>query len=76
MAGQTPKRSKQLSDAIESLITTYGDMDLMAKTMIVNADEVATELASVGDTSERVALLLLQKYNTKQTNDNNDPEHE
>ncbi len=63
MAGPTPKRSEQLDKAIKAIVATYGDLNLVARSWSVDAEEVATELESVGDTSERVALQLLQKYN-------------
>jgi len=63
MAGQTPKRSEQLEKAINAIVATYGDLHLVARSWSVDPQEVAVELKSVGDTSERVALQLLQKYN-------------
>ena len=65
MAGQTPKRSEQLEKAIIAIVATYGDLHLVARSWSVDPDEVATELSSVGDTSERIALQLLQQYNPK-----------
>ena len=65
MAGQTPKRSEQLEKAIKAIVATYGDLHLVARSWSVDPDEVATELSSVGDTSERIALQLLQQYNPK-----------
>lgn len=65
MAGLTPKRSEQLDKAIQAIVATYGDLHLIARSWSVDPDEVAAELESVGDTSERIALQLLQQYNPK-----------
>ena len=63
MAGQTPKRSEQLEKAIQAIVATYGDLNLVARSWNVDPEEVAMELEAAGDTSERIALILLQKYN-------------
>ena len=65
MVGLTPKRSEQLDKAIQAIVATYGDLHLVARSWSVDADEVAAELKLVGDTSERIALQLLQQYNSK-----------
>ena len=65
MAGQTTKRSEQLEKAIQAIVATYGDLHLVARSWNVDPDEIAVELELVGDTSERVALQLLQIYNPK-----------
>tara|TARA_R110000868_G_scaffold272773_2_gene532035 strand:- start:21392 stop:21589 length:198 start_codon:yes stop_codon:yes gene_type:complete len=63
MAGQTPKRSEQLEKAIQAIVATYGDLHLVARSWSVDPEEVAAELVLAGDTSERIALQLLQQYN-------------
>lgn len=63
MAGQTPKRSEQLDKAIKAIVATYGDLNLVARSCSVDPEEVAMELEAAGDNSERIALILLQKYN-------------
>ena len=65
MAGQTPKRSEQLEKAIQAIVATYGDLNLVARSWSVDPEEVAIELELAGDTSERVALQLLQIYNSQ-----------
>ncbi len=69
MAGRTidslPQRSEQLDKAITAIISAFGDLDLIARSWSVDPDEVAAEIKSVGETSEKIALLLLQKYNPK-----------
>jgi len=63
MVGQTPKRSEQLEKAIQAIVATYGDLNLVARSWTVDPEEVSAELEAAGDTSERVALQLLQIYN-------------
>jgi len=65
MAGQTTKRSDQLDKAIQAIVATYGDLHLVARSWSVDPEEVAAELEVAGDTSDRVALQLLQQYNPK-----------
>jgi len=53
-----------LDDAIELLASTYGDPVLMARGLPVDAQEVATALASATpDTTEFVVLSLLAQVN-------------
>jgi NACalpha-BTF3-like transcription factor len=50
--------------AIEELTTTYGDLDLIARSLQVDAAEVAAALeAAEPDSAAGVALRLLAKYN-------------
>lgn len=63
MDGQTLNRSEQLEKAIQAIIATYGDLHLVARSWAVDPKEVAAELELAGDTSERIALQLLQQYN-------------
>jgi hypothetical protein len=52
----------KLSDAIKTIVTSYGDIDLVARGMVVDADELANATAQP-DTAEAIALALLKKYN-------------
>jgi hypothetical protein len=51
-----------VSDAIEAIVTSYGDIELVARGMVVDADELASATAAP-DTAEAIALALLRKYN-------------
>ena len=51
-----------VDEAIEVIVETYGDINLVARTLIVDASEVAQATAEP-DTAEAVALALLKKYN-------------
>ena len=51
-----------VDEAITVIVETYGDIDLVARTLIVDASEVASATAEP-DTAKAVALALLQKYN-------------
>jgi hypothetical protein len=57
--------SEQLDAAVETLISTFQSLDLVAQGLPVDAKEVADALAAckVQDTSEYVALTALAKYN-------------
>ena len=53
-----------LDDVVAQLVSSNGDLDLMARFSTVDANEVAAALADVAaDSSEGVALRLLAKYN-------------
>jgi hypothetical protein len=52
----------KVADAIKAIVTTYGDIDLVARGMMVDADELAKASAKP-DTAEAIALALLKKYN-------------
>lgn len=53
-----------LADAIKALVTTNQDLELTARGLVVDAQEVFEALTSAEvDTAEMVALLLLAKYN-------------
>lgn len=53
-----------LTEAIETLATTYADPVLIARGLPVDAQEVATALAAAApDTTEFVALTLLAQFN-------------
>jgi hypothetical protein len=52
----------QVEDAITTIVEAYGDIDLVARSLPVDAAEVAQATAEP-DTAEAVALALLQKYN-------------
>ena len=51
-----------VSDAIDAIVTSYGDIELVARGMAVDADELAKTTAQP-DTAEAIALALLKKYN-------------
>ena len=51
-----------VSDAIETIVTSYGDINLVARGMVVDAAELAKATAKP-DTAEAIALALLRKYN-------------
>lgn len=51
-----------VTDAIEVIVTSYGDIDLVARGMVVDAAELAKATAKT-DTAEAIALALLRKYN-------------
>ena len=52
----------KLSDAIEAIVTSYGDINLVARGLVVDASELAKATAKP-DTAEAIALALLKKYN-------------
>lgn len=52
----------KVSEAIEYLVSIYGDIDAAARSMQVDASEVSKATAEA-DTAEAVALGLLKKYN-------------
>lgn len=60
-----------LSQVVEGLVSATGDLDLIARFSVVDADEVAAALAAAdADSAEGVALRLLAKYNPVITNAN------
>jgi hypothetical protein len=52
----------KVSDAIQAIVTTYGDIEVVARSLAVDAGELAKATAKP-DTAEAVALALLKKYN-------------
>lgn len=52
----------KVSEAIEIIVGTYGDIESVARTLPVDAAEVDDATAEA-DTAEAVALGLLKKYN-------------
>jgi len=52
----------KLTDAIEVIVTSYGDIEVVARGLAVDADELAKATAEP-DTAEAIALALLKKYN-------------
>ena len=52
----------KVSEAITAIVQTYGDIKLVARSLPVDASEVAKATAEP-DTAEAVALELLKKYN-------------
>jgi hypothetical protein len=51
-----------VTDAIEAIVTSYGDIEVVARGLVVNAGELAMATAEP-DTAEAIALALLKKYN-------------
>jgi len=52
----------KVSEAIEAIVTSYGDIDVVARNLEVDAAELAKATATP-DTAEAIALALLKKYN-------------
>ena len=53
-----------LDQVVEALVSATGDLDLIARFSVVDANEVAGALLTVeADSAEGVALRLLAKYN-------------
>jgi hypothetical protein len=52
----------KVSDAIKAIVTSYGDIEVVARSLAVDAGELAKATAKP-DTAEAVALALLKKYN-------------
>lgn len=53
-----------LDQVVEGLTTATGDLDLISRFSVVDANEVAAALADVdSDSAEGVVLRLLSKYN-------------
>jgi predicted nucleic acid-binding protein len=52
----------KVSDAIQTIVTSYGDINLVARGLVVDASELAKATAKP-DTAEAIALALLKKYN-------------
>ncbi len=52
----------KLTDAIDAIVTSYGDIDRVARSLDVDAGELAKATAKP-DTAEAIALALLKKYN-------------
>lgn len=49
-------------DAINAIVTSYGDIEVVARGLVVDAAELAKATAKP-DTAEAIALALLKKYN-------------
>jgi hypothetical protein len=52
----------KVTDAIQAIVTSYGDINLVARGLVVDAGELAKATAEP-DTAEAIALALLKKYN-------------
>lgn len=52
----------KVSEAIEAIVTSYGDIEVVARNLEVDAAELAKATAKP-DTAEAIALALLKKYN-------------
>lgn len=60
-----------LNQVVEGLVSATGDLDLIARFSVVDADEVAAALAAAdADSAEAVVLRLLAKYNPVTSNAN------
>jgi len=63
--GQPVRLVEQLmkvTDAIEMIVTSYGDIEVVARGLVVDTAELAKATAKP-DTAEAIALALLKKYN-------------
>ena len=52
----------KLTDAIKAIVTSYGDIEVVARGLAVDAGELAKATAQP-DTADAIALALLKKYN-------------
>lgn len=52
----------KVSEAIQAIVTSYGDIEVVARNLEVDAGELAKATAKP-DTAEAIALALLKKYN-------------
>ena len=52
----------KVSEAIQAIVTSYGDIEVVARNLEVDAVELAKATAKP-DTAEAIALALLKKYN-------------
>lgn len=52
----------KVADAIKTIVTSYGDIELIARGLSVDAAELAKVKADP-DTAEAIAVALLKKYN-------------
>ena len=52
----------KVSEALDVLVSAYGDLDLIARGLPVSASEVANAKVKA-HTAEAIALELLKKYN-------------
>jgi len=52
----------KVTDAIETIVTSYGDIEVVARSLAVDANELA-QASAQPDTAEAIALALLKKYN-------------
>ena len=52
----------KVTDAIEMIVTSYGDIEVVARGLVVDVAELAKATAKP-DTAEAIALALLKKYN-------------
>ena len=52
----------KVTDAIEMIVTSYGDIEVVARGLVVDAAELAKATVKP-DTAEAIALALLKKYN-------------
>ena len=52
----------KVSEAIQAIVKSYGDIEVVARNLEVDAVELAKATAKP-DTAEAIALALLKKYN-------------
>lgn len=53
-----------LESAVDLLVSTYQDLDVIARGLVVDPQEIADALAIAdSDSAEAIVLRMLQKYN-------------
>lgn len=52
----------KVSDAIKAIVTSYGDIDVVARNLVVDAAELE-KVKVEPDTADAIAVALLKKYN-------------
>lgn len=51
-----------VKQAVEAIIASYGDLELVARGLVVDAAELE-KFKAAPDTAEAIAVALLKKYN-------------
>lgn len=51
-----------VKQAVEAIIASYGDLELVARGLVVNAAELE-KFKAAPDTAEAIAVALLKKHN-------------
>lgn len=51
-----------VKQAVEAIIASYGDLELVARGLVVDAAELQ-KFKAAPDTAEAIAVALLKKYN-------------
>lgn len=52
----------KVSDAIKAIVTSYGDIEVVARGLVVDVAEL-NKFKAKPDTAEAIAVALLKKYN-------------